>query len=109
MVPHSNNSVTTRYFHTDHLGSLAVITNGTGAVVERDSYEARGRAPLPDRCGRCSHGEPSSAIELKLLARCDTVATRTKKDDIYQYLITDFDSAIPRFESWRPSQTDLSH
>jgi hypothetical protein len=46
-VLHSDNSVTTRYFHTDHLGSIAVITNETGAVVERDSYDAWGKRRFP--------------------------------------------------------------
>ena len=42
-VLHSDETVSTRYFHTDHLGSIAVITNETGAVVERDSYDAWGK------------------------------------------------------------------
>jgi RHS repeat-associated protein len=42
-VLHSDESVSTRYFHTDHLGSIAVITSETGAVVERDSYDAWGK------------------------------------------------------------------
>jgi RHS repeat-associated protein len=42
-VLHSDNSVTTRYFHTDNLGSIAVITDETGAVAERDSYDAWGK------------------------------------------------------------------
>lgn len=37
----------TRYFHKDHLGSIAVITNETGGVVERLSYSAFGeRRPV---------------------------------------------------------------
>jgi hypothetical protein len=37
-------SVTLRYFHQDHLGSIAVITNETGALAEpRDAYDARGK------------------------------------------------------------------
>jgi hypothetical protein len=32
----SGATVATRYFHTDNLGSISVITNETGAVVERD-------------------------------------------------------------------------
>jgi hypothetical protein len=36
----SGTSVTTRYFQTDNLGSIAVITDETGKVVERDSYDA---------------------------------------------------------------------
>lgn len=31
-----------RYYHKDHLGSIAVITNQAGAVVERLAYEAFG-------------------------------------------------------------------
>jgi RHS repeat-associated protein len=43
-----NNSVTTRYFHTDNLGSIAVITDESGAVVERDSYDAWGKRRFPN-------------------------------------------------------------
>ena len=32
--------VTLRYVQTDHLGSVAVITDDTGTVVERLSYES---------------------------------------------------------------------
>jgi hypothetical protein len=39
-------SVTTRYFHTDNLGSIAV-TDETGNVVERDSYNAWGKRRFP--------------------------------------------------------------
>src|SRR5262249_33311313 len=41
-------TVTTRYFHTDHLGSIAVITNESGAVVERLSYDAWGKRRFPN-------------------------------------------------------------
>ncbi|WP_210190169.1 hypothetical protein [Bradyrhizobium sp. NAS96.2] len=37
-----------RYFHPDHLGSISVITNETGAVVERLSYDAWGKRRNPD-------------------------------------------------------------
>jgi RHS repeat-associated protein len=36
-----------RYFHKDHLGSIQVLTNETGAVVERDSYDAWGERRNP--------------------------------------------------------------
>ncbi|HYB81050.1 MAG TPA: RHS repeat-associated core domain-containing protein, partial [Mycobacterium sp.] len=39
----SAGSVATRYFHTDHLGSIAVITDENGVVVERSSYDAWGK------------------------------------------------------------------
>jgi RHS repeat-associated protein len=41
-------TTTTRYFHTDHLGSIAVITNETGGVMERLSYNAWGVRRHPD-------------------------------------------------------------
>jgi RHS repeat-associated protein len=43
-----NNTVTTRYFQTDNLGSIAVITDTNGAVVERDSYDAWGKRRFPN-------------------------------------------------------------
>ena len=36
-------SATIRYIHGDHLGSSAVLTDPTGAVVERDGYDAWGK------------------------------------------------------------------
>ena len=41
-------TVTTRYFHTDALGSIAVITDANGAVVERLSYDAWGKRRSPN-------------------------------------------------------------
>ena len=40
--------VFTRYFHKDHLGSIAVITDETGAVLERLSYDAWGKRRFPN-------------------------------------------------------------
>ena len=36
-------TISTRYFHTDHLGSISVITNENGVVQERLSYDAWGK------------------------------------------------------------------
>jgi RHS repeat-associated protein len=47
-VLHLDLSVTTRYFHTDNLGSIAVITDETGAVAERDGYDAWGKRRFPN-------------------------------------------------------------
>src|SRR5882757_3641528 len=41
-------TVSTRYFHTDHLGSIAVITDENGVVVERLSYDAWGKRRFPN-------------------------------------------------------------
>ena len=40
--------VFTRYFLKDHLGSIAVITDETGAVLERLSYDAWGKRRFPN-------------------------------------------------------------
>ncbi len=44
----ASETIATRYFHTDHLGSIAVITNEAGAVVERLSYDAWGKRRNPN-------------------------------------------------------------
>jgi RHS repeat-associated protein len=36
-------TVTTRYFHTDHLGSIALLTNEAGALAQRLSYDPWGK------------------------------------------------------------------
>jgi RHS repeat-associated protein len=42
-VDTGTSAVTTRYFHTDHLGSISVITNEAAVVVQRLSYDAWGK------------------------------------------------------------------
>lgn len=39
---------TVSYFHTDHLGSITAITDASGAVIERLSYDAWGMRREPD-------------------------------------------------------------
>jgi RHS repeat-associated protein len=41
-------TLTTRYFHTDNLGSISVITNESGVVQERLSYDAWGKRRFPN-------------------------------------------------------------
>lgn len=42
-IDRSDETVSLRYFHTDHLGSISVISDENGAVVERLSYDAWGK------------------------------------------------------------------
>jgi RHS repeat-associated protein len=42
-VLRSDQSVSVRYFHQDHLGSIAVLTDEAGHVAEPDSYDAWGK------------------------------------------------------------------
>jgi RHS repeat-associated protein len=39
----SDGSNTTHYFHNDHLGTIALISDSTGSVAERFSYDAFGK------------------------------------------------------------------
>src|SRR6185503_9714733 len=56
-VEDSDETVSTRYFHKDHLGSIAVLTDETGAVVERLSYDAWGKRRYPS-----AYDAPSGSI-----------------------------------------------
>lgn len=47
-ITRSDTTVATRYFHKDHLGSIAVLTDEAGAVVERLSYDAWGKRRFPN-------------------------------------------------------------
>ena len=44
----ASGTLTTRYFHTDHLGSISVITDENAVVVERLSYDAWGKRRNPN-------------------------------------------------------------
>jgi len=56
-VKNSDETVSTRYFHKDHLGSIAVITDESGAVLERLSYDAWGKRRHAD-----GSDDPSGSI-----------------------------------------------
>jgi RHS repeat-associated protein len=53
-IQKADETTATRYFHTDHLGSISVITKENGDVVERLSYDAWGKRRWPN-------GEPDPA------------------------------------------------
>src|SRR5712692_1563752 len=42
-INRSTGTTNVRYFHQDHLGSIAAITDENGTVVERNSYDAWGK------------------------------------------------------------------
>jgi RHS repeat-associated protein len=44
----ASETLSTRYFHTDHLGSISVITDENSLVVERLSYDAWGKRRFPN-------------------------------------------------------------
>ncbi|HET9644567.1 MAG TPA: RHS repeat-associated core domain-containing protein, partial [Burkholderiaceae bacterium] len=43
MIVYNGSSWSTQYWHRDHLGSISVVTNESGAVVERMAYEPFGK------------------------------------------------------------------
>ncbi len=47
-VPGSTQTSTLSYFHHDHLGSIAAISDETGKVVERLAYDPWGKRRYPD-------------------------------------------------------------
>ena len=51
-VQKADETTVTRYFHTDHLGSIAVITDEVGVVVER----------LSVACPRVGEAEPGERL-----------------------------------------------
>jgi hypothetical protein len=51
-IQKADESTATRYFHTDHLGSISVITNESGGVVER----------LSVACPRVREAEPGERL-----------------------------------------------
>jgi RHS repeat-associated protein len=44
----ASETLSTRYFHTDHIGSISVITDENALVVERLSFDAWGKRRNPD-------------------------------------------------------------
>jgi RHS repeat-associated protein len=47
-IQRSDNTTDLRYFHTDHLGSVTLITNDRGGVVEPLAYDAFGKRRYPN-------------------------------------------------------------
>lgn len=78
--------VTTRYFHADHLGSIPVITNDAGAVVERLSYDAWSK--------RC---HPKGALLL-----CEAAALNQKKNLITDHYLHGFLLKVAQFQTPHP-------
>jgi RHS repeat-associated protein len=56
LAGHAHIRPTRYYFHTDHLGSISVITDQFGSVVQRLSYDAWGKSRLPNG----ADGQPSA-------------------------------------------------
>ena len=93
-------STLTRYFHKDHLGSIAVITDESGTVLERLSYDACGKRRFPNGVD-----DPAGVITSQSNRgftgheELDSVALVHMNGRVYDPLIARFTSADPMTES----------
>ena len=99
-VEKSDETVATRYFHKDHLGSIAVITGETGAVLERLSFDAWGRRRFPngadDPSGSISSQTSRGFTEHEQLAAVGLVHMNGR---VYDPLLARFGTPDPTTEN----------
>jgi RHS repeat-associated protein len=99
-VERSSGEVDTRYFHRDHLGSVAIITNETGAVVELLSYDAWGKRRHPN-----GQADPAGALTSQTSRgftgheQLDDVGLIHMNGRVYDPLIGRFGTPDPMTES----------
>ncbi len=99
-VENSDETVSTRYFHKDHLGSISVITDESGAVLERLSYDAWGKRRHPN-----GSDDPSGSITSQTSRgftgheELDSVGLVHMNGRVYDPLLARFGTADPMTES----------
>ena len=99
-VENSDETVSTRYFHKDHLGSISVITDESGAVLERLSYDAWGKRRNAD-----GSDDPSGSITSQASRgftgheELDSVGLVHMNGRVYDPLLARFGTADPMTES----------
>jgi RHS repeat-associated protein len=99
-VENSDETVSTRYFHKDHLGSISVITDESGAVLERLSYDAWGKRRHPN-----GSDDPSGSITSQSSRgftgheELDSVGLVHMNGRVYDPLLARFGTADPMTES----------
>jgi RHS repeat-associated protein len=99
-VENSEETTSTRYFHKDHLGSIAVITDEAGAVVERLSYDAWGKRRNPN-----GTDDPAGSITSQTNRgftgheELDSVGLVHMNGRVYDPLLARFGTADPMTES----------
>ena len=99
-VTRSDSTSALRYFHKDHLGSIAVITDEAGAVVERLSYDAWGKRRYvngaDDPAGSVSSQSTRGFTEHEHLELVGLVHMNGR---VYDPLVARFTSADPMTEN----------
>ncbi|WP_157699781.1 RHS repeat-associated core domain-containing protein [Pseudorhodoplanes sinuspersici] len=98
-VDFSDETTYTRYFHKDHLGSIATITNETGVVVERLSYDAFGKRRHPngtdDPAGAITSQTTRSYTGHEMLSDVGLVNMNARLYDPYIGRVTTADTIVP--------------
>jgi RHS repeat-associated protein len=106
----ASETITTRYFHTDHLGSIAVIADEGGNVVERDSYDAWGKRRFPtgadDPTGSITSLTTRGFIDQEELTDVGLVNLNAR---VYDPLVGRLTSVDPLIGNARDSQTFNSY
>ena len=99
-VENSDETTSTRYFHKDHLGSISIITDEAGAVVERLSYDAWGKRRNAD-----GTDDPAGSITSQTTRgftgheELDWVGLVHMNGRVYDPLLARFGTADPMTES----------
>jgi RHS repeat-associated protein len=98
-IERSGGSVNFRYFHQDHLGSIAVITDENGALAEpRDGYDAWGKRRNPngtdDPTGSLTSLTPRGFTGQEMLASVGLVHLNGRVYDPYLGRMTSADPVV---------------
>src|SRR5581483_1941780 len=96
----ASETLSTRYFHTDHLGSVSVITDENGNVLERLSYDAWGKRRFPN-----GSDDPSNSITSQT-TRGFTGEEQLQVASLVHLNGRVYDSLLARFTSADPTVTD---
>jgi RHS repeat-associated protein len=93
----SDSTTETRYFHSDRLGSLTLITNASGAVIERLAYEAYGKRRYPAGTDDTANGLYGITTDRGFTGHehLDEIALIHMNGRIYDPLIARFMTADP--------------
>lgn len=99
-VERSDETVATRYFHLDHLGSVSVITDENGVVVERLSYDAWGVRRHPDGTPDPAHAITSQSTRgFTGHEQLDSVGLIHMNGRVYDPLLARFGTPDPMTEN----------
>ena len=86
-------AVAIRYFHLDHLGSVSVLTNESGAVAERNSYDPWGKRRNPNGAD-----DPSGSLD-SATSRGFTGQEHLSEVGLIHYNARLYDPLVGRFTS----------